>query len=177
MKPKSNSVVTVAQTEAGMILVTVLNAGVVEFDPSKAHASNRKHAEFHGWKQRLSDAAAMSRDPANGAAATPKEKMEAIAELAEHYMSGSEEWSRAGGGGGAKSLTIEAIARVQGISYEDADAQVTAMAAEKKEDRKKTLAFLGTGARVMAAMKALRDERMPAPVVDADEALNALKAA
>lgn len=176
MKQKSNSVVTVQQVE-GKIAFNVLGVGILTFDPTKVDAANRTHAEFHGWKQRIVDGAAISRDTTTGQPATPKEKYDAMAELIAHYESGSAEWSRAGGGGGGKSITIEAIARVQNLSYEAAEAEVDAMAVKRNEERKKTLAFLGTGARVMAAIKAIRDERMPTPVVDADEALDALKAA
>jgi len=172
MKPKSNSVVTVQQTEAGLITVTVLGAGIVTFDPSKVHASNRIHAEFHGWKQRLSDAAAMSRDTDSGKPATPGDKEAAIRELADFYMTGAAEWSRVGTGGGGKSLTIEAIAAIKGVTYEVAEAEVVKFATAKYEgDTKKALAFLRTGAKVSAAMDEIRKARMPAPKVDADEAL------
>lgn len=176
MKPKSNSVVTVQRTEAGNILVTVLGAGVVEFDPSKASAATRSHAEFHGWKQRLADAAAMSRDPENGAAATPAEKEAAIRELADFYMSGTEDWSRVGVGGGGKSITIEAIAAEKGIDYDAAEAMVEEFAKVKHGgDTKKALAFLRQGAKLAERIDAMRKARMPAPKVDADAALAELK--
>jgi hypothetical protein len=176
MKPKSNSVVTVQQTEAGEILVQVLGAGVVTFDPTKASEKVRAHAAFHGFKQRLSDAAAMSRDPENGAAATPADKMAAIKELADWYMTGTEEWSRVGVGGGGKSITIEAIAAEKGIEYDAAEAMVEEFAKAKYEgDTKKALAFLRLGSKVAARIDEIRKARMPAPKVDADAALEELK--
>lgn len=95
-----------------------------------------------------------------------------MAALIEHYETGTEEWSRVGTGGGGKSITIEAIARVKGITYEEAEASVAEFAAKKYEgDTKKALAFLRQGSRVAEAMEAIRKERMPQPKVDADAAL------
>lgn len=176
MKPKSNSVVMVEQTETG-IAVNVLGAGSVTFDPTKAHQSNRIHAEFHGWKQRLADAAAMSRDDETGKPASPADKLAAIQALIEHYESGSAEWSRVGGGGGGKSLTIEAIARVKNLTYEEAQSQVVAFAEKRYEgDTKKALAYLRTGQRVAREMEVIRAERTPEPKIDADNALQELGA-
>ena len=100
-----------------------------------------------------------------------------MAALIEHYETGTSEWSRVGTGGGGKSITVEAIARVQNITYEEAEAQVEAFAEKKYDgDTKKALAFLRGGARVSAAIEAIRKERMPAPKVDADKALEELGA-
>lgn len=176
MKVKSNSVVTVQQMEGGIIAITVLGAGDLTFDPAKADAANKAHAEFHGWKQRLSDAAAISRDPETGKPASPADKLAAIRALVEHYESGSAEWSRIGQGGGGKSLTIEAIAELKGVEYAAAEAMVVNMAAVEYEgDTKKFLAFLRQGAAVSAKMEEMRKARMPAPKVDADAALDELK--
>lgn len=172
MKPKSNSVVTVQQGENGTILVQVLGAGLITFDPAKASEKVRAHAAFHGFKQRLADAAAMSRDPENGKAATPAEKEAAIRELAEWYMTGTDDWSRVGLGGGGKSITVEAIAAEKGIEYDAAEAMVEEFAEAKYGgDTKKALAFLRQGAKVAARIEEIRKSRLPAPKVDADAAL------
>lgn len=174
-KRKSNSVVQVQQMESGALAFEVLGAGRVVFNPEKAHSNNRAYAELHGWKQRLSDAAAISRDDVTGKPASPADKLAAIRELAEHYMSGSPEWSRAGGGGGGRSITVEAIARIKGVDYVTAEAHVAKFAAEKHSgDTKAALAFLRDGKRVQEAMAAIRAERQPAPKVDADAALGEL---
>lgn len=176
MKPKSNSVVTVQQNEDGTIAVQILGAGLVTFDPTKASEKVKAHAMFHGFKQRLADAAAMSRNTDTGKAATPTEKEAAIRELADFYMTGTEDWSRVGVGGGGKSITVEAIAAIKGIEYDAAEAMVEEMAKAKYEgDTKKCLAFLRTGAAVGAKIEEIRKARMPAPKVDADAALAELK--
>jgi hypothetical protein len=178
-KRKSNSVVTTQQTDDGRLVIAVLGAGTVDFNPALAHADNRAHAEVHGWIQRLSDRAAMSRNPETGKPATPAEKFNAIKALAEYYMTGATEWalSGGGGGGGGKSLTVEAIARVKGIGYEAAQALVEQFAEAKHGgDVKAALAFLRSGKRVMEAMEAIRRERAAAPRIDADKAVDELTA-
>ena len=159
----------------------------MEFDPAKAHEDCRKRAEVHGWIQRLSDRAAKPRDTKTGRAATAGEKFAAIQELVEHYLSGSADWSMAGQGGGGKSLTVEAIARVKGIGYAEAEAFVEQFARGKRKmpdgsfmsyggDTKAALAYLRDGKRVQEAMAELRAERAPQAKVDADEALEELGA-
>jgi len=184
-KRKSNSVVTVQQTDSGQLVIAVLGVGSITFDPTKVAAPNRAYAELHGWKQRLSDAGAMSRDPETGRPATAQDKYDAIFALAEHYQSGAVEWSRVGGGGGGKSITIEAIARVKDVDYADAERMVTEFADKALTlpdgtkvsfggDRKKALAFLRDGKAVGEAILAIRAERQPKPKVDADNALREL---
>ena len=173
MKPKSNSVVTVEQTDDGKLLFNVLGAGVLTFDPAKCDASMNAHAALHGWKQRISDAAAMDRDPETGRPASPADKLTAMQDLAEYYMGGATDWRRVGKGGAGKSITIEAIARVKSITYAEAEEYVDSYAARNYSgDRKECLAFLREGKRVMEAMAAIRAERAPKPKVDADAALD-----
>lgn len=168
-------VVTTEQRADGTLAFIIAGEEPVVFNPAKAHPSNRARAEQRGWKERAVDAAALSRDTMNGASATPSEKRAAILALMSWYMEGGEEWSRHGGGVGGLSLTLEAVAKVRGVTYEAAEASVEAYAKEKFEgDMKKALAFLRQGERVMAAMDEIRKGRMGAPKVDADAALGEL---
>jgi len=184
-KAKSNSVVTTQLLENGHLQITVLGAGKLDFDPAKAHEDCRKRAEVHGWIQRLSDRAAKPRDTETGRPATPQDKYDAIAELVAHYMSGTGDWSMSGQGGGGKSITIEAIARLRGVDYATAEEFVAKYASAKRKmpdgtemsfggDTKAALAFLRDGKRVQEAIAAIRAERAPKAKVDADEALEEL---
>lgn len=176
------AIVKVEQTEGGKIAVMVQGAGVVTLDPAKISDANKAYAMFHGLKQRMVDAAALSRDPANGAAASPADKMAAIQAIVEHLESGSAEWSRVGSGGGGKSITIEAIAQIKGVKYDVAEEYVAEFAKTGKDgkgnafdgDTKKALAFLRDGKRVREAIEAIRASRTTAPKVDADAALDEL---
>jgi hypothetical protein len=69
--------------------------GSAAFDMSKAHSGLQDRARVHGWVQRISDAAALSRKIVNGKEvnATPENKLAAIRRMIEHYESGSMDWS------------------------------------------------------------------------------------
>lgn len=173
-KRKGNSVVTVSYAD-NLMHIEVLGAGSIVFDKARASRECRAEAEDHGWEQRLRDAAAIGRDEDTGASATPQDKYARVAALAEYYMTGATEWARVGQGGGGRSLTVEAIARVKGVEYPVAEAYVADFAKAKHGgDTRKALAFLRTAKAVMEAMDAIRKERLPTPAVDADKALEEL---
>lgn len=100
--------------DGGLILINVLGAGSLTFNPLKAHHAVRDYAAFHGFKQRFVDAAAMSRDTETGAPASPQEKYEAIEALVEHYESGTDKWSRVAEAGPKGGYLFEALCRVYG---------------------------------------------------------------
>lgn len=105
-KPKSNSVVThgiESQGLGGTILhFNVLGVGALHLNMDNVSGEVRVHAAIHGMIQRISDAAAISRNPDTGKPATAQEKFDRMATLIEHYNSGTSEWSRVGQGGGNK---------------------------------------------------------------------------
>lgn len=107
-------VVDVKRMDDGRLQISVLNAGSIVFDPTKAHADVRNYAAFHGFKQRFVDAAAMSRDTETGAPATPQEKYEAIEALVAWYESGTDKWSRVTEAGPRGGYLFEALCRVYG---------------------------------------------------------------
>jgi hypothetical protein len=114
-KAKSNTVITHALTAAGIVF-TVGDAGTVAFDYRKAGASNREQAEVHGWVQRISDAAAMSRTDEDGKIVPEKErntlKLARMRALAAFYEEGGDEWSRVGVGGPKGGLLLRALVRL-----------------------------------------------------------------
>lgn len=175
-KAKSNSVVTHALTETGTILINVLGAGTVEFDPKKAHEKNREWAEIHGWLQRLVDGAAKSRDPKTGKPASAEEKMGGIRRLVEHYESGADYWNLTREGGiGDDSITVRAIAEVKGIDVEEVRKRLETRAAALNSTVAKVLYAIRTsagdeGSRVRDAINRLR----PASTINGDEILSDL---
>jgi hypothetical protein len=100
-KPKANSVIT-HEIVGGEITFTVRDAGAVTLNVAKLSDRVRDRAMLHGMIQRISDAAALSRDPATGIPATPADKLASMRALVDHYETGTEEWNRrrAGGDGG-----------------------------------------------------------------------------
>lgn len=73
-------------------------------DLSKVSDANRLRAEYHGFTQRVSDAAAMARDTKTGKSATPAQKRMAMARLVEHLNSGAVEWSPARAEGAGRTV-------------------------------------------------------------------------
>lgn len=71
--------------ESGVIRFTV-GAQSFEFDPAKAGCQT--DARDHGYVQKISDRAAIGRDPETGASATPEEKFEAMKACAERLQNG-----------------------------------------------------------------------------------------
>ena len=136
-KAKSNSVVThrldgtagteliftvkgAAQSDDGALLDVELR-----FSPERASTECRTRAELHGWIQRISDAAAISRDTKTGKSATAAEKLAAMAKLVEHYETGTADWKMAGSGGGGgagsaeKALLVRCLMEIYPLKTED----------------------------------------------------------
>ncbi len=129
-KTQSNFTITTDRERPdGTILFRVKGAGEFTFDPAKASEANRARALRHGFVQRLSDAAAKSRDTKTFQPASPASKLAAMQVLATHYESGAEGWSperEASTGPGLDVMALEAVAKATG----KAEAEVRAMVAE-----------------------------------------------
>lgn len=101
-KKRENAVV---QSSIVGTVLTIRVLGTDEpivFDASEASAANRAHAEMHGWKQRLSDKAAMSVNKETGRPASPHDKYEAILQLAQYYQGSDVDWRMTGPGTGGQ---------------------------------------------------------------------------
>jgi hypothetical protein len=143
----------------------------------KLHPSIIRRAALAGMAQvRIVDAAAISAQDDDGNIIPIDDraiiKYGNMKGLIDHYETGTDQWTVTGSGGGARSITIEAIARVQNVDYDTAVKMVDAHA-EKKYDgnRKKALAKLRGAADVIRAMQEIRAERIPTAKVDANAEL------
>lgn len=95
MNTKANSVITHSISPANdEIAFAVLGVGVIRMDLTAIHGDIMRHAAIHGMIQRISDAAAISRDPETGKPASAQDKFDAMSRLVAHYESGTSEWSR-----------------------------------------------------------------------------------
>lgn len=65
----------------------------ITFHADKGSDACRRYAELLGWKNRLGDSAAKSRDAKTGLPVPASEKFDSIRELIEHYESGATEWN------------------------------------------------------------------------------------
>lgn len=132
-KPKSNSVVTHERPadRPTVIIFKVKDAGEFELDFDKISPAVKARACIHGLVQRISDAAAIGRDPATGkpVADAPALKLGNMRRLADHYMSGSDDWSparEASTGPGLDRLILAAVCEATGKT----DAEVRLMVSE-----------------------------------------------
>lgn len=92
-KAKANSVIT-HQVGDNTIMFNVLGVGEMILDMNAVHKDIVVRAAIHGMIQRISDAAAISRDPETGKPASAQDKFDAMSRLVAHYESGTSEWSR-----------------------------------------------------------------------------------
>lgn len=171
---------------AGTVTFQTKGMADIVLHADKLHADILKRAALVGMAQvRIVDAAAISSTDKDGRIVPEAERIATkharMSELVAHYESGTSEWSRVGEGGGGKSITVEAIAELKKVTYDEAEKYVEEFAATGKDgdgkgfaDTKAALAFLRTGSRVRAAIDAIRAKRAPAPKVDADKALDDL---
>lgn len=131
---RENQVVAFTQHDDGTQTFKVGSQSVT-FHPDLVDPILRARAELHGWKQRISDKAALSRDKATGRSATPEQKFAAVKAIIEHYESGSDKWEmeRTGGGGGRSeaSYILEAAANVQGTDVKTMAERVAANAEKR----------------------------------------------
>lgn len=112
-KLKSNSIIThTVDDEGSAITFHVRGAGDVTLRLDALHAAIMNRAAVHGLIQRISDAAALSRDSETGQPATPQDKLEAMARLVAHYMSGTDQWSRVAAGAPKGGLLFKALCRM-----------------------------------------------------------------
>jgi hypothetical protein len=178
-KAKSNSVVTTTRQPDGTFVFHVAGAGEVKFDPSRASDVNRNRAEEYGWNVRLTREAALPRDPKTGLSAPASAKLAAIRALAEHLMSGSEDWSpkrEARGAAGPRfdPIILAAVVEATGRTEAEIVELIGKGAAAKGVEPKAYLAALGTGAKVAPIVERMRAEQASATELDADAELDGL---
>ena len=112
---------TTINTTTQTLTIDVTGVGQLQLAMRDVSPANATYAMLHGFKQRVIDAAALSRDPDTGRSATAEEKFTAMQTLVNHYASGTSDWSVrvAGDGAGRESgITIRAVAQVQGTDVE-----------------------------------------------------------
>lgn len=74
----------------------------------------RVQAMMHGLKQKIGDAAAISRNPDTGRSATTDDKFDAMRDVRDRLLSGQWNKTREGGdGGGAGGLLFKALCKVK----------------------------------------------------------------
>lgn len=163
---KSTIVANIVETEAGNVLrLTFANGEVLEIAPSMLSSDVIAMATFHGLKQKLVDAAAISRNSDTGRPATTEEKFAAVKTVYDRLLAG--EWNATReGGGNAGGLLLRALMAL----YPAKSAEQLKGWLDKKTDQEKTA--LRRDPKIAAEIDKLRTK--PANV-DTDELLGELE--
>lgn len=100
-----------------VITLTFANGKALELDTATCSEAIREAAMFHGFKQKLADAAAIARNPDTGASATIDDKYNAVKEVFDRISSPDGQWNKNREGGEASpNLLIRAL-----MEYKNAD--------------------------------------------------------
>ena len=177
-KVKANAIVIHEIKEDGSILFAVRDAGVFTFTPSKCSAAIVDRAALHGFVQRISDGAAISRDPETGVAATAGDKLARMQRIAEHMESGTDNWNLVVASGGQTEGGLVVLAMVRaglGTNVDEANEKVARLMAKRTIERAAALAVWANTTQVAEALAAIRAERAAKKAaeanVDADDLL------
>lgn len=152
--------------ESGLHIITP--AGSIHIDISELSADLVRYAALHGLKQKIGDAAAISRNPETGRAASPEDKFAAMREVADRLLAG--QWNKVREGGTGGGLLLAALVRMY-AGKKDRDTLV-AFLAEKSEAEKTALR---KNPRVAAIIETIRAETGKAAGIDTDELLGELE--
>lgn len=101
-------------TDGLHLTLTFADGRELVVEMAKLSAEIQRQAIIHGLKQKLCDAAAISRDPTTGRAATIDTKFEAVKEVFDRITSPEGEWNkkREAGTGGSGGLLLAALVRM-----------------------------------------------------------------
>lgn len=170
-KKRANSIISTRHDATG-ITFTVAGVGDIPLPFAELSHTVRERAMVHGLIQRISDAAALSRDPDTGKPATPQAKFDEMARLVAHYRTGTGDWSirREGGGGESREggVTLRALANVQKTDVATMREKIERMAEKNGTTTRAILAKLATQSAVAAEIARLKSATV---AVDADELL------
>jgi hypothetical protein len=170
----------------GKLVFSFPHAGLPSFtfDPEKASATNRARAIKMGFKQRISNAAALSRDTETGESASSEEKRANMLRMAEHLESGSDEWELRVSVGPKKDdpgLLRAAIMRATGKDEAGVAALIVATMAKRGVDETAALKVWQDAKQVITAKAEIIAERAAAKAAaskgqDADDLLAEMEA-
>lgn len=143
---------TISTTVANGKLVIACNGQTLVIDPLSYSNEIREAAMIHGFKQKVCDAAALSRDEGTGKPATPADKLAAMREVEVQLAQG--DWNRraTGDGTAGMGLLVAALVRLSGKPRVEVEATVEGWTKEEQAAMRATSAV----APIIAAIKAER---------------------
>ena len=122
VKASSKKLIVSFNEFKGVLTWNFANGETLEFNASEyarmseepALSEVARKAMLHGFKQRISDAGAMSCDQTTGASPSPEARIERMRRVAERLSSGEWELERKGGTGGGSDVLARALSEVFG---------------------------------------------------------------
>lgn len=103
-----------ATIDQDVLQLAFANGEVITLAVSELSSEIRHAALMHGLKQKLVDAAAISRNPDTGRSATADDKYEAVLAVYNRLVSGHWNAGRSAGTGGSGGLLFRALCRMYG---------------------------------------------------------------
>ena len=156
----------------GTLILEFRHGETLRVHPETLNPEIQRAALLHGLKQKLVDAAAISRDTATGRAATIVTKFDAVKEIFDRITGAGGEapsWNkpRAGGAGGQGGLLARAIARFKGVEVSAAKAYLDRLTDAQKQ-------ALRVDPRIATIINELRMESAKPAGIDTDALLGGL---
>jgi hypothetical protein len=165
---KRNPAIVAAIESTGLIL-TFSHGKTLTLDGVSLSREIREHALMHGLKQKLVDAAAISRNPETGRPASVEDKYQAVKTVYDRLLAG--QWNATREGGGATGgLLLQALCRMY-AGRKTAD-ELRAFLADKTDAEKTALR---KNPRVAAIIEEIRAETGKAANIDTDGLLGELE--
>ena len=165
---KRNATIT-ATIDGDTLTLTFANGETLTMRGDALNSDVQQYAMMHGLKQKLVDAAAISRNPETGRAASVEDKFQAVKTVYDRLLAG--QWNAPREGGGATGgLLLQALCRMY-AGRKTAD-ELKAFLAEKTDAEKTALR---KNPRVAAIIEDIRAEQGKAANIDTDELLDELE--
>jgi len=174
MRKRPTSALNVETTVAGDLHIRFANGREIAFGTSMLSQEIIGLATLHGLKQKLVDAAAISRDPETGRPATVEDKYLAVKAVADRLLAGQWNANRGeGGGAGSGGLLYRALVRMYpGKTSEEVRSYLDGLGKEKQA------ALRGNPrvAAIIAEIKAEDEAKKPeTKAIDSDDLLAGLE--
>ena len=161
---KRNTAIS-ATIDGNTLTLTFANGETLLMRGDALNSDVQQYAMMHGLKQKLVDAAAISRNPETGRAASLEDKYQAVKAVYDRLLAGQWNATREGGGN-AGGLLAQALMRMYAGRKTAED--IKAFLADKTDAEK---AALRKNPRVAAIIEEIRAEQGKVANIDTDELL------
>lgn len=140
-----------AETNLYGLTLTFANGKRLMLECSQLTSEIQSTAKVHGLKQKLVDAAAISRDPKTGKSATVDDKYQAVKAVYDRLLEGR--WNEEREGGGATSYLLQALIQLKPTKTAD---ELREWLGTKSDAEKKALELNPAVASIISTLKAAK---------------------